>query len=104
MLFPFSYVLVHLGGDLFVEAFLLLTTVFVFTFNDGGVLRDLLVVLAHHSLVEALLLGDLLFVPLKGLPPCHVLGRVGVLNHTEVLLRHHIATVVESLHLTSHHR
>ena len=57
---------------------------------------------AHDGLIEALLLRDILLVPLLGLLPCYLLGRVVVLNHTEVFLRHDIATVVQGLHLASH--
>lgn len=80
-----------------------MATVFILTLDHIPVIADLMKVVAHDSLVEALLLRDVFLVPLHSLPPCNVLRWIVILNHTEVLLRHDIATIVQGFHLSGHH-
>ena len=89
-----TYILVHLVSNVFIEALLFLPNGFIFSVVRALVILDPLEVLRHNRLIEILLLGDLIFVALQGLLPGLALGRVIVLNHTMVLVRTHVATVV----------
>lgn len=79
------------------EGFVLILDVFLVLVNFSVKVR-------HHSFVHIPRLGDVFLMPLKGLLPRKVLGRVVVLNHAVVLLRHDIAAVVEGLHLACQSR
>lgn len=96
-----TYVLRHLVVDVLVEAFPLSKLVLVFRVDLVFIALNLLEVACHDLRVEVLLLGDLGFVSLQGLPPGDVLGRVSILDHPRVVLGCHIATVMKGLDTAS---
>ena len=92
-----TYVALHLVANLLEEALLLLFAVFSLCLDVAHITSDAIVQILHHLLVELLLCSDLRLVALEGLPPGRVLDGVSVLDHTRVLLRLHVAAVVEGL-------
>ena len=59
--------------------------------------------LVHHYLVEILLLVNLVFMTLQGLFPGYVLGLIGVLDDSRVLIGLLVAAVMQSFDLASHY-
>ena len=94
--------MVHLVSNVLIEALLFLSNNFSLGLIRSFVLLNSLKMLRDDSLVEVLLLSDLILMTLQGLLPSVTFGRVVVLDDAMVLVGTNIATIMKLLDLTSH--
>ena len=94
--------MVHLVSNVLIEALLFLSDNLSLCLIRSFILLNSFKVLLYDSLVEVLLLSDLILMTLQGLLPSVTLSRVVILDDAMVLVRANIATIMKLLDLTSH--
>ena len=94
--------MVHLVSNVLIEALLFLSDNLSLCLIRSFILLNSFKVLLYDSLVEVLLLSDLILMTLQGLLPSVTLSRVVILDDAMVLVRANIATIMKLLDLTGH--
>ena len=80
------------------------STILMLSFDIVPVFIDFTVEVIHDCLIEVFCLGNVSLVTLECLPPGRIFGRVIVLDHSVVLLRHNITAVIEWFDLIGRRR
>ena len=99
-----TYIWIHLTLDVLEEPLLFLPDHLILRMIRILIILNPLEMFRHNMFIAIFLLCDLVFVSLQGLFPSLALGWVVILNHSVILIRANIATVMQVFHLTSYKR